>query len=109
MSAESAVAGKTHRDRIIAASGHAAIMLPLLGIVVPLVIWTIRGRESPIVAFQARQAAIYQFISVLGGSVILAPLMCVFCFMLMCNGGCPPKTSTRDGTPIRAITRIEGK
>ena len=80
----------TQHDKILAAVGHAAIILPLLGTVVPLVIWTIRGRESPIVVFQARQAAIYQLISVLGRSVILAPLMCMFCFMLMCNAGCPP-------------------
>jgi len=55
----SRVTEMTDRDNILAAAAHAAITLPLLGTVVPLLIWTIRGQKSPIVALQALQAVVY--------------------------------------------------
>ncbi|TKJ29243.1 MAG: hypothetical protein CEE40_08950 [Chloroflexi bacterium B3_Chlor] len=89
MAGQPLVGEMTQHDKIVAASSHAALILPLLGTVVPLVIWTIRGRKSPIVAFQALQAVVYQLISVLGGSVIPAPLICIFYLVSMCNGEYP--------------------
>jgi hypothetical protein len=80
----------TDRDNILAAAAHAAITVPLLGTVVPLVIWSTRGRKSPIVASQALQALVYQVISFLGGCVVLGPLACIFCFAVICNGESPP-------------------
>ncbi|MCC6187571.1 MAG: DUF4870 domain-containing protein [Anaerolineales bacterium] len=47
-------------DKIMAALAHAAVLLPLMGVVAPIVIWATQKDKSRFVGFQALQAAAYQ-------------------------------------------------
>jgi uncharacterized Tic20 family protein len=53
-------------ERIMAALSHAAIILSLLGLVVPVVMWVTQKDKSRYVAFQALQAIALQLIRLVG-------------------------------------------
>jgi uncharacterized Tic20 family protein len=68
----------TQDERIMAAVAHATVIWPTLGLVGPLVIWGTQREKSPCVRFQAVQAAVYQFILIVGG--LLAGVCYMFSF-----------------------------
>ena len=51
-------------ERIIAALGHIAILLPLMGIIAPIVIWITQKERSRFVSFQALQAIAFQLLMI---------------------------------------------
>jgi uncharacterized Tic20 family protein len=53
---------KTQDERIMAALSHVMILLPMAGVIVPIVIWATQRETSEFVAFQALQALIYQLV-----------------------------------------------
>jgi uncharacterized Tic20 family protein len=55
----------TQNDRIMAALGHATAIIPMMGVIAPIVIWATQKDKSEYVAFQALQAVAYQFIMIL--------------------------------------------
>lgn len=52
----------TQDERIIAALSHVAILLPLIGIIAPIIIWVTQKERSRFVAFQALQAIAFQLL-----------------------------------------------
>lgn len=55
----------TQNDRIMAALAYAAALLPLMGVLAPIVIWVTQRDKSEYVGFQALQAVAYQFAMIL--------------------------------------------
>lgn len=63
-------------DRIMAALAHASAILPLMGVVAPIVIWVTQKDKSQYVAFQALQAVAFQL------SMVFAWFIGMGCYML---------------------------
>jgi hypothetical protein len=53
-------AGPNQEEKVMAALAHIAILLPLMGLVAPIVIWATQKDKSAYVNFQALQAVAYQ-------------------------------------------------
>ncbi len=52
-------------ERIIAALAHISILLPMIGVIAPIVIWVTQKERSRFVAFQALQAIAFQLLLIL--------------------------------------------
>jgi uncharacterized Tic20 family protein len=52
-------------DRIMAALAHSTAILPMMGVVAPIIIWATQRDKSEYVGFQALQAVVYQFVMIL--------------------------------------------
>jgi len=63
-------------DKIMAALGHISVLLPLLGLIAPIIIWTTQKEKSKYVSFQALQAIAYQLV------MIFAYFIAMGCYML---------------------------
>ena len=82
MSEEAKEAGSpTQDERVMAAVAHATIIFSAVGLIGPLIIWGTQREKSPFLAFQALQAAAYQFLLLLGGLLAGALYMCSFLSM----------------------------
>jgi uncharacterized Tic20 family protein len=66
----------TQNDKIMAALAHVSALLPLMGVIAPIVIWATQKDKSEFVAFQALQAVAYQLL------MILAWFVGMGCYML---------------------------
>jgi len=55
----------SQNDKIMAALAHISALLPLMGIIAPIVIWVTQKDKSEYVAFQALQAVAYQLLMIL--------------------------------------------
>ena len=62
-------------DRIMAALAHITAIIPMVGIIAPIIIWATQKDKSEYVAFQSLQAIIYQL------SIILAWFLGMGCYM----------------------------
>ncbi len=51
-------------DKIMAALAHVSAMMPMIGVIAPIVIWATQKDKSEFVAFQAIQAVAYQLLMV---------------------------------------------
>jgi uncharacterized Tic20 family protein len=60
----------------MAALSHASALLPMMGVIAPIVIWVTQKEKSKYVAFQSLQALAYQL------SMILAWFVGMGCYML---------------------------
>jgi uncharacterized Tic20 family protein len=79
MAEETKKAGNpTQDERVMAAVAHATIIFSAVGLIGPLIIWGTQREKSPFLAFQALQAAAYQFLLLLCGLVAGALYMCSF-------------------------------
>lgn len=65
-------------ERVMAAVAHATVIFSAIGLIGPLIIWGTQREKSPYLAFQALQAAAYQFLLLLGWLVAGALYMCSF-------------------------------
>ncbi|PKO15965.1 MAG: hypothetical protein CVU39_10655 [Chloroflexi bacterium HGW-Chloroflexi-10] len=61
----------TQTDRNLAALAHAAILIPSVGFIVPVLIWTAQRSRSAYAAQQALQALVYQMLLVVFVQVVL--------------------------------------
>jgi uncharacterized Tic20 family protein len=52
-------------ENILAALSHATVLIPMMGVIAPIVIWATQKDKSAYVAFQALQATIYQFVMII--------------------------------------------
>ena len=66
----------SQNDKIMAALAHISAVLPLMGVIAPIVIWATQKDKSEYVAFQALQAVAYQFV------MILAWFIGMGCYMI---------------------------
>jgi uncharacterized Tic20 family protein len=63
-------------ERIMAALAHGSILLPMTGVIAPIVIWITQREKSRYVAFQSLQALLFQLI------LIVAWVLGMGCYML---------------------------
>jgi len=63
-------------DKIMAALGHISVLMPLIGLIAPIIIWTTQKEKSKYVAFQALQAIAYQLV------MIFAYFIAMGCYMI---------------------------
>jgi uncharacterized protein len=63
-------------ERVMAALSHISALLPLMGVIAPIVIWVTQKDKSRYVAFQALQALVYQL------SMVVAWIVGMGCYML---------------------------
>lgn len=70
----------TQEDKILAALAHSMVILPVIGLLAPILIWATQKERSSFVGFQTLQAAAYQFLEVLGY------LLCMGCYMFSTFG-----------------------
>jgi len=66
----------SQNDKIMAALGHISVLLPLIGLIVPIIIWATQKDKSKYVSFQALQAIAYQLV------MIIAYFIAIGCYML---------------------------
>ncbi len=52
-------------ERILAALAHITILIPLMGVIAPILIWITQKDKSRYVGFQALQAVVFQLVLVL--------------------------------------------
>jgi uncharacterized Tic20 family protein len=62
-------------ERIMAAISHISVVLPMIGVLAPILIWVTQKEKSRYVAFQALQALAFQL------SMIIAYAMGMGCYM----------------------------
>jgi uncharacterized Tic20 family protein len=66
----------SQNDKIMAALAHISAVLPLMGVIAPIIIWATQRDKSEFVAFQSLQAVAYQLL------MILAWFVGMGCYML---------------------------
>ncbi len=86
----------TQDERIIAALSHVSVLLPLTGILAPIIIWVTQKERSRFVAFQALQAIAFQLLIILiwfgGMACYMGSFFLTFSSVMMNSGsaGGPP-------------------
>jgi len=78
MSENQALEGSNKNDRIMAALAHVTVIVPMMGVIAPIVIWATQKDKSELIAFQALQAVVYQLTLVLIWFIGMACYMCSF-------------------------------
>ena len=87
-------------ERVMAALSHVAALLPLMGVIAPIVIWVTQKEKSKYVAFQSLQALAYQL------TMILAWFVGMGCYMLSFFGTfltLPFSDSSTSASPFFAL------
>ena len=56
----------TQDERLVSALAHLTILLPLIGIIAPIIIYVTQREKSKFIGFQALQALAYQLVLLLG-------------------------------------------
>jgi uncharacterized Tic20 family protein len=64
--------GPSQTECLMAAGAHLAVLLPHIGIVVPLVLWLANTEKAPFAAYQAKQAFWFQLLTIVGFWVLIA-------------------------------------
>jgi uncharacterized Tic20 family protein len=90
----------TQNDRIMAALAHVTAILPMMGIVAPIVIWATQKDKSEFVAFQALQAVAYQLTIILAWFIGMGCYMCSFFGMFIAG---PFSASSGSDVPVEMI------
>lgn len=74
-------------ERVLAALSHIAVLLPLMGVIAPIVIWVTQREKSKFVAFQSLQALAYQLVMIvawfLGMGCYLLSIFVIFAGMFI--------------------------
>jgi uncharacterized Tic20 family protein len=68
----------TPDERVLAALSHVSVLLPLVGVIAPIVIWVTQREKSKFVAFQSLQAMVYQLTIIVGWILSWGCYMCSF-------------------------------
>lgn len=66
----------TPDERVMAALAHISVLLPLMGVIAPIVIWVTQKDKSRYVAFQSLQALIYQLTMIIAWFLGMGCYMC---------------------------------
>ena len=78
MDKEEKVETVDQNDRIMAALAHVTALLPMMGVIAPIVIWATQKDKSEFVGFQALQAVVYQITMIVFYFLSMALYMCSF-------------------------------
>jgi uncharacterized Tic20 family protein len=65
-------------ERIMAALSHISVLLPLIGVLAPILIWVTQKEKSRFVAFQSLQALAYQLSMIIAYALGMACYICSF-------------------------------
>ena len=65
-------------ERVVAALSHVSALLPMMGVIAPIVIWVTQREKSRYVAFQALQALVYQLSMIAAWIIGMGFYMCSF-------------------------------
>lgn len=65
MTEQASTSTSTQNDKIMAALAHVSALLPMMGVIAPIIIWATQKDKSEFVAFQALQAIVYQLLMIL--------------------------------------------
>jgi uncharacterized Tic20 family protein len=88
----------TPDERILAALAHITILVPLMGVIAPILIWVTQKDKSRYVGFQALQAVVFQLLLVLtwflGMGCYMASFFISFIGMAGFGAGNPSSTPT---------------
>jgi uncharacterized Tic20 family protein len=89
----------TQDERVMAALSHASALLPMMGVIAPIIIWVTQKEKSRYVAFQSLQALAFQL------SMIAAWFVGMGCYMLSFLGTfiTIPFTTPPDGQPANSL------
>lgn len=90
----------TQDERVMAALSHTSALLPMVGVIAPIVIWITQKDKSKYVAFQALQALAYQL------TMILAWFIGMGCYMFSFFGTfftIPFSDSSQSASPLFAL------
>ncbi len=68
----------TQDERVMAGLSHISALLPLMGVIAPIVIWVTQKDKSRFVAFQSLQALAYQLVMILAWFVGMGCYMASF-------------------------------
>jgi len=68
----------TPDERVMAALSHISALLPLMGVIAPIVIWITQKDKSRYVAFQSLQALVFQFVMIIGWFLGMGCYTCSF-------------------------------
>jgi uncharacterized Tic20 family protein len=81
----------SQNEHIMAALSHATALIPMMGVIAPIIIWVTQKDKSEYVSFQSLQAIIYQFLMIItyfigiGCYFLSMPVMFIFMFLGMEN------------------------
>lgn len=70
-------------DKIMAALAHISAMLPMMGVIAPIIIWATQKDKSEYVAFQALQAIVYQLVMIFAWFIGMGCYMVSFIFTFL--------------------------
>lgn len=73
----------SQNDNIMAALAHISVLLPLMGVIAPIVIWGTQKDKSEYVGFQALQAVAYQLLTILAWFIGMGCYMLSFFTMFL--------------------------
>jgi uncharacterized Tic20 family protein len=65
-------------ERVLAALSHISVLLPLIGVMSPILIWVTQKEKSRYVAFQSLQALVYQLCIIITYFIGMACYACSF-------------------------------
>ena len=65
-------------ERVMAALSNASVIIPLMGLLAPVIIWVTQKDKSPYVAFQSMQAMAYQLSMIFFWFLAMGCYMCSF-------------------------------
>jgi uncharacterized Tic20 family protein len=68
----------TPDERVLAALSHISALVPLIGVIAPIVIWVTQREKSRYVAFQSLQALAYQLTMIVAWFLGMGCYMCSF-------------------------------
>jgi uncharacterized Tic20 family protein len=68
----------TQDERVMASLSHVSALLPMMGVIAPIVIWVTQREKSEYVAFQALQALVYQLVMIAAWIIGMGCYICSF-------------------------------
>jgi uncharacterized Tic20 family protein len=74
---------QTPDERVMAALAHISVLLPMIGVLAPIVIWVTQREKSKYVALQSLQALVFQIAMIVIWLFGMACYMCSFLGMFL--------------------------
>lgn len=90
----------TQDERIMAALSHVSALLPMVGVIAPIVIWVTQKEKSQYVAFQALQALAYQLGMIAAWIIGMGCYMCSFIGTFATIPFMPSSGSSQSDNPL---------
>lgn len=87
-------------ERVMAALAHVAAILPLMGVIAPIIIWVTQREKSRYVAFQALQAVAYQLSMIVAWMIGMGCYFCSFFAMFL---SIPLASSSGTTPPVNTL------